>query len=225
LGISRLFGFELLRNFAFPYFSRDIAEFWRRWHISLSSWFRDYVYIPLGGSRVSKSKMIRNTFIIFLLSGFWHGANWTYLVWGGLNAIYFIPLLLTGNNRKNLDIIAQGRQIPGIKELGQLLLTFLMTTFAWIYFRSATVGLANDYVFRIVTMANGNSILPIVSKYFILLLIAFILVEWLNREKHHGLEIAGQPKWIRWGAYFMVFAVIIFMGNLKSNYEFIYFQF
>jgi D-alanyl-lipoteichoic acid acyltransferase DltB (MBOAT superfamily) len=169
--------------------------------------------------------MIRNTFIIFLLSGFWHGANWTYLVWGGLNAIYFIPLLLTGNNRKNLDIIAQGRQIPGIKELGQLLLTFLMTTFAWIYFRAATVGLANDYVFRIVTMANGNSILPIVSKYFILLLIAFILVEWLNREKHHGLEIAGLPKWIRWGAYFMVFAIIIFMGNLKSNYEFIYFQF
>jgi len=225
LGISRLFGFELLRNFAFPYFSRDIAEFWRRWHISLSSWFRDYVYIPLGGSRVSKLKMIRNTFIIFLLSGFWHGANWTYLVWGGLNALYFIPLLLSGKNRNNLDIIAQGKQLPGIKELMQLLVTFFLTTIAWIYFRASTIGIGNDYIYRIIKMEDGNSIKPIVSQYFIVLMAVFILVEWLNREKHHGLEIAHLPKWFRWTSYFLIFAVIIFMGNLKSNYEFIYFQF
>jgi alginate O-acetyltransferase complex protein AlgI len=225
LGISRLFGFELLRNFAFPYFSRDIAEFWRRWHISLSSWFRDYVYIPLGGSRVSKALMIRNTFIIFLLSGFWHGANWTYLAWGALNAIYFIPLLLAGKNRNNLDIIAQGRQIPGLKELVQMLITFFLTNVAWVYFRAQTIGQANDYLFRMFTLQSGNSAMNLVSKFFLLLLLAFVLVEWLNREKHHGLEISNLPKWIRWIAYLLVFGVIIFMGNLKSNYEFIYFQF
>jgi D-alanyl-lipoteichoic acid acyltransferase DltB (MBOAT superfamily) len=225
LGISRLFGFELLRNFAFPYFSRDIAEFWRRWHISLSSWFRDYVYIPLGGSRVSKALMIRNTFIIFLLSGFWHGANWTYLAWGALNAIYFIPLLLAGKNRNNLDIIAQGRQIPGLKELVQMLITFFLTNLAWVYFRAQTIGQANDYLFRMFTLQSGNSAMNLVSKFFLLLLLAFVLVEWLNREKHHGLEISNLPKWIRWIAYLLVFGVIIFMGNLKSNYEFIYFQF
>lgn len=225
LGISRLFGFELLRNFAFPYFSRDIAEFWRRWHISLSSWFRDYVYIPLGGSRGSKALMIRNTFIIFLLSGFWHGANWTYLAWGALNAIYFIPLLLAGKNRNYLDIVAKGKLIPNLKELSQILITFLLTNLAWIYFRSQTIGQANDYLVRIFKLQQGYSANSLISSYFILLLALFILVEWLNREKHHGLEISSLPKWLRWSAYFLIFGTIIFMGNLKSNYEFIYFQF
>jgi D-alanyl-lipoteichoic acid acyltransferase DltB (MBOAT superfamily) len=191
----------------------------------LSSWFRDYVYIPLGGSKGSKTKQIRNVFIIFLLSGFWHGANWTYLAWGALNAIYFIPLLLAGKNRNNLDIIAQGRQIPGLKELFQMLITFFLTSLAWVYFRSQTIGQANDYLFRMFTMQSGNSAMSWVSKFFLLLLLSFVLVEWLNREKHHGLEISNLPKWIRWIAYLLVFGVIIFMGNLKSNYEFIYFQF
>ncbi len=108
LGMSKLFGLDLLRNFNFPYFSRDIAEFWRRWHISLSSWFRDYVYIPLGGSKVSKWGQVRNVFVIFLLSGFWHGANWTYIAWGFINAMYFLPLLLLKKNRTHIDTICIG---------------------------------------------------------------------------------------------------------------------
>jgi D-alanyl-lipoteichoic acid acyltransferase DltB (MBOAT superfamily) len=122
IGTARLFGFNLMRNFAFPYFSRDIAEFWRRWHISLSTWFRDYLYIPLGGSRGGTWMKVRNTFIIFIVSGFWHGANWTFIVWGALNAIYFLPLLLTKNNRKNLEIVAQGKFLPTLEELSFILI-------------------------------------------------------------------------------------------------------
>lgn len=127
IGTSRLFGFDLMRNFNFPYFSRDIAEFWRRWHISLSTWFRDYLYIPLGGSRGGTWMKVRNTFIIFIVSGFWHGANWTFIVWGALNAIYFLPLLLTNNNRNNLETVAQGKLLPSIKELSFMILTFGLT--------------------------------------------------------------------------------------------------
>ena len=134
LGSARLLGFELLKNFSFPYFSRDITEFWRRWHISLSSWFKDYVYIPLGGSRGNMIKTIRNTFIIFLVSGFWHGANWTFLVWGGLNALFILPSIIFKSNRRNLDVVAQGRVLPSLTEFLQITSTFLLATFAWIFF-------------------------------------------------------------------------------------------
>ncbi|MDC0652473.1 MBOAT family protein, partial [Flavobacteriaceae bacterium] len=136
IGTSRLFGFDLKQNFATPYFSRDIAEFWRRWHISLSTWFRDYLYIPLGGSRGGTWMKVRNTFAIFLVSGFWHGANWTFIIWGALNAIYFLPLLLTNNNRKNLGVVAEGKLLPSFKELIAMLTTFMLTIFAWIFFRA-----------------------------------------------------------------------------------------
>jgi D-alanyl-lipoteichoic acid acyltransferase DltB (MBOAT superfamily) len=127
IGTARLFGFNLMRNFAFPYFSRDIAEFWRRWHISLSTWFRDYLYIPLGGSRGNTANKIRNIFIIFIVSGFWHGANWTFIVWGALNAIYFLPLLLLNQNRKNLEIVAKNRLLPSLKDFFSILMTFGLT--------------------------------------------------------------------------------------------------
>src|SRR5690554_7687979 len=133
IGTSRLFGFDLMRNFNYPYFSRDIAEFWRRWHISLSTWFRDYLYIPLGGSKGRTWMKVRNVFIIFIVSGFWHGANWTFIVWGALNAIYFLPLLLTNRNRKHLEVVAEGEVLPSIKEFFLMLLTFGLTVFAWIF--------------------------------------------------------------------------------------------
>ncbi len=136
IGTAKLFGFELMTNFKFPYFSRDIAEFWRRWHISLSTWFRDYLYIPLGGSRVSKPKAIRNVFVIFLVSGFWHGANWTFIVWGGIHALLFIPLFLRGTNRKNTsDVVAEGRWLPSPRELLQMGWTFTAVTIAWVFFQ------------------------------------------------------------------------------------------
>ncbi|MFK8302622.1 MBOAT family O-acyltransferase, partial [Capnocytophaga stomatis] len=149
IGISRLLGFNLMKNFAFPYFSRDIAEFWRRWHISLSTWFRDYLYIPLGGSRGGTWMKVRNTFIIFVVSGFWHGANWTFVVWGVLNAIYFLPLLLTNNNRRNLDIVAQHRVFPKLKESLSIMGTFLLTVFAWIFFRAENLEHAYSFISRI----------------------------------------------------------------------------
>ena len=149
IGTSRLFGFDLKRNFAFPYFSRDIAEFWRRWHISLSTWFRDYLYIPLGGSRGGKWMNIRNIFIIFIVSGFWHGANWTFIVWGGLNALYFLPLLIFNKNRQHLDIVAKGKNLPTFKEFFQILITFGLTVFAWIFFRAENIGHAFSYISEI----------------------------------------------------------------------------
>ena len=147
LGTSRLFGIELLRNFAFPYFSRDIAEFWRRWHISLSTWFRDYLYFPLGGSQGGMWMKVRNTFAIFLVSGFWHGANWTFIAWGFLNALYFIPLLLLNKNRNHIETISTHAVLPSFKEFFQIMTTFFLTVIAWIFFRakslSAAVGVAH----------------------------------------------------------------------------------
>lgn len=140
IGTSKLFGFDLMQNFAYPYFSRDIAEFWRRWHISLSTWFRDYLYIPLGGSRGGLWMKIRNTFIIFLVSGFWHGANWTFIVWGGLNALYFLPLLLAKKNRSNIDVVAKDSKFPSLKEIGQIVITFLLTILAWVFLGRKTWG-------------------------------------------------------------------------------------
>ena len=151
IGTSKLFGIRLMQNFRFPYFSRDIAEFWRRWHISLTTWFRDYIYIPMGGSRVSKAKVVRNTFVIYLVSGFWHGANWTFIAWGAFNAILFMPLILGGHNRKYTNAVAEGRLLPSPKELLQILLTFTLVTTGWIFFRAETISGALVFIDRLFT--------------------------------------------------------------------------
>ena len=163
IGTARLFSFNLMQNFAFPYFSRDIAEFWRRWHISLSTWFRDYLYIPLGGSKGGTFNKIKNTFIIFIVSGFWHGANWTFIVWGALNAIYFLPLLLLNKNRQNIDIVAYGKFIPSINDFFKIIITFSLTVFAWIFFRAENLSHALNYISGIInpTLFTYPSILPI----------------------------------------------------------------
>lgn len=189
IGIAKLFGFNLTLNFATPYFSRDIGEFWRRWHISLSSWFRDYVYIPLGGSRVSTVKKVRNVFIIFLVSGLWHGANWTFVVWGGLNALYFLPLMLLNRNRLNTsNTVGEGRVLPSFKELRQMVVLFILTLFAWVFFRSETVSMAWSIVLKM--MFNfwefSNVIIRIMnneSAVLLLLLPLFILMDYRFRER------------------------------------------
>ena len=151
-GVSKLFGFELMTNFKYPYFSRNIGEFWRRWHISLSTWFRDYLYIPLGGSRVSKLLNIRNVFVIFLVSGFWHGANWTFVFWGAIHAILYIPVFLMGRNRLYADnVIAQNSWLPSLKEVFQVALTFTLVTFSRIFFRSESITDAFGFIGRIFT--------------------------------------------------------------------------
>ncbi len=231
IGTARLFGFDLKQNFAFPYFSRDIAEFWRRWHISLSTWFRDYLYIPLGGSRVNSLRAIRNTFIIFVVSGFWHGANWTFIFWGILNALYFIPLLITGNNRKNLNVVAQGRIIPSLKEVSQMAFTFGLTVFAWILFRAENIKHAYEIVINIFSKTlfifngadfSGSSMHPL---KMILLLGIFILIEWLGREGKYAIESTGL-KWkpfFRYAFYFAIIFTLFWFGGEEQ--QFIYFQF
>ncbi len=233
IGTSRLFGFRLKQNFNFPYFSRDIAEFWRRWHISLSTWFRDYVYIPLGGSRGSSWIKIRNIFIIFLVSGFWHGANWTFLIWGFLNALYFLPLMLLGRNRKNTDTVAEGKILPSLQEAFQIVTTFLLTCMAWIFFRADSVDHAIQYLSIVFsssithsplkdfwTINTGNHII-----YLTISVVIFLFVEWLQRNKLHGLELDTKrvPKYLRWGLYYVIIIAILMMNGVQQ--KFIYFQF
>jgi D-alanyl-lipoteichoic acid acyltransferase DltB (MBOAT superfamily) len=224
LGVARLMGIELLRNFSYPYFSRDIAEFWRRWHISLSSWFRDYVYFPLGGSRGGLWLTIRNTFIIFLLSGFWHGANWTFIAWGALNALYFMPLLLAKRNRDNLEIIAQGRLLPSFGEFRSMLVTFTMTVFAWILFRAETLTHAFHYISGIFSK-SFFTVPQLLPRDLLLLVAAFFCVEWLGRENPYAIAKMGLrwPKPVKWAFYYgIVVAIFVFTGK---DQQFIYFQF
>ncbi|MFZ4680633.1 MAG: MBOAT family O-acyltransferase [Flavobacterium sp.] len=230
IGTAKLFGIDLLRNFAFPYFSRDIAEFWRRWHISLSSWFRDYLYIPLGGSKGGTWLKIRNTLIIFIVSGFWHGANWTFIVWGLLNAIYIIPSIILNTNRSNLDIVAQGKNIPTLKECIKIGTTFCLTVFAWIFFRANNLQHAIDYIrnifkislFKIPYFPGIGMATP-----FFIFLIVFILIEWLNRESLFAIQHLGKT-WsavTRWSFYFVLILIIYYYSLTVDAQQFIYFQF
>jgi alginate O-acetyltransferase complex protein AlgI len=228
IGTSRLFGFNLMRNFAFPYFSRDIAEFWRRWHISLSTWFRDYLYIPLGGSRGGTWMKVRNTFIIFIVSGFWHGANWTFIVWGALNAMYSLPLLLRKQNRINLDTVAEGKYLPSIREAFGMLTTFTLTVFAWIFFRAESVGHALSYIaglfsdtlFLIPRGAFGYNGLRTIA-----LVIVFVGIEWMGREQQYAIQVLGL-KWKRSLRYLFYYSIIIALFWFGGNeQQFIYFQF
>ncbi|MGG1924480.1 MULTISPECIES: MBOAT family protein [Chryseobacterium] len=223
LGVSRLFGIELLKNFAFPYFSRDIAEFWRRWHISLSSWFRDYLYIPLGGSKGGLGMKIRNTFIIFLVSGFWHGANWTFIIWGGLNALFFMPLLIMEKNRTNIEVAAQGKWFPSFKEILQILITFSATCIAWIFFRSESVLQAFEYIKRIFSLELFSFPAQMPVKVFALTA-CMLIIEWINREQFHGLQIRRFNPWVRRILYGIIIYIILRYANFGNN-EFIYFQF
>ena len=224
IGTSRLFGFNLKQNFAFPYFSRDIAEFWRRWHISLSTWFRDYLYIPIGGSRGNNWMKVRNIFIIFLVSGFWHGANWTFLAWGFLNALFFLPLLLTNKNRKNTDTVAQGKILPNAKEVLQMGATFFITVLAWVFFRADNIQHSLLYIKGIFNKSLFE--LPIsIPLSLVMIIISFIMVEWLQRSKLHALQLdkSELPKLIRWGLYSAIILLILQFNGAQQ--EFIYFQF
>ena len=228
IGTSRLFGFDLKQNFATPYFSRDIAEFWRRWHISLSTWFRDYLYIPLGGSRGGTWMKVRNTFAIFLVSGFWHGANWTFIIWGALNAIYFLPLLLTNNNRRNLGVVAEGKLLPSFKDLISMLTTFALTVFAWIFFRAENLSHAWTYLSTIFS----KSLFTVPDFYgkfdaviTLFLISIFLFIEWLGRKNQFAIErldLASKKLYRHTMYYSIIILIIWFMGKPE---QFIYFQF
>ena len=221
IGCAKLFGIKLMHNFKVPYFSRDIAEFWRRWHISLTTWFRDYVYIPLGGSRTSKAKVVRNTFIIFLISGLWHGANWTFILWGAFHALLFLPLILQGKNRKHTDTIAAKRWLPTPKELGQMLLTFVLAALGWILFRSQSIWEAVNFYVGIVSGGWSGFNLPMRAIMFVSLMLS---VEWMQRNREHGLSMEGvRSGVVRYACYLAVLTLIFVYGVF--NETFIYFQF
>ncbi|NND63344.1 MAG: MBOAT family protein [Flavobacteriaceae bacterium] len=228
IGMARLFGFNLKKNFAFPYFSRNIGEFWRRWHISLSTWFRDYLYIPMGGSRGSKFQQIRNILVVFLVSGFWHGANWTFIIWGGLHALFFIPLVLLKRNRTYLSDIEIEKGWNWFKLGGQILITFSLTTLAWVFFRADSLTHALDYfegLFSMSLFSIPSIIADLSSKLLVLFLLGFLIVEWMGRKQEYALENlwTDKPKWFQFGFYYVLTIIVFLFGG--NPQEFIYFQF
>lgn len=229
IGTARLFGVQLMQNFAFPYFSRDIAEFWRRWHISLSTWFRDYLYFPLGGSKVILIKQIRNIFVIFLVSGFWHGASWNFLFWGGINAAFFLPLLLSQKNRVNIDIVAKGKYLPTALELFWIILTFFQVILGWVFFRAVDLNQAFYFYGKIfsfsVFYAPADFLIEAEILVLIIILLFFFVIEWMGREGRFAIEHIDRKlnQGFRWSFYLIIALFIaIFMGDKNS---FIYFQF
>jgi len=226
IGLAKLLGFNLMTNFKYPYLSRDIAEFWRRWHISLSTWFRDYLYIPLGGSRGSTYMVLRNIFIIFLVSGFWHGANWTFIFWGGLNALFFVPLYLFNLNRNNTGDIDTQKWLPSFSELFMILITFTLTCFAWIFFRAENLTQAFSYIQNIFAYPFIPISFAQFAKYkLIFACIALLMIfEWFNREKEFGLDLSKiSLRPLRWSIYYgLLFIIVRYSGTQQ---DFIYFQF
>ena len=223
LGTSKLFGIDLLKNFNYPYFSRDIAEFWRKWHISLTTWFRDYLYIPLGGSKGSKWLKVRNTFIIFLVSGFWHGASWTFIAWGFINALYFLPLLLLNRNRRNLDDFTLGFNFDSIRTVINIGITFAITCLAWIFFRARSIEDALGYIRRLFENKTFTEQYFSIERYnyeLLPLVIVFILAEWNSRDKIE--PVSGKYSWLKLS---LCMAAILALGVFSDYKEFIYFQF
>ncbi len=226
VGTARLFGIRLMANFRTPYFSRDIAEFWRRWHISLTTWFRDYVYIPLGGSRVKKSKVARNTAVIFLLSGFWHGANWTFLAWGAYHTLLFQPLIMRGKNRKFRNTAGEGRYLPGAKECLLILTTFALVMIGWVIFRATDIGMAWGYVVRMVTHFTFTT--SFTGKFALMWVGIMLIVEWVYRHRQYTLDFSEanglvRYRLVRWSVYATIcIACLLFSG---TQTDFIYFQF
>ena len=226
IGCARLFGFNLMRNFNFPYFSRSIPEFWRRWHISLTTWFRDYIYFPLGGSRCDKWKVVRNVYIVWAVSGLWHGAGWTFVCWGLFHGTLLAVYNILGINTKYSQIVAHGRLLPTIRETLQMALTFFLVVIGWIIFRSEDMTSAIGYISRMfLTMFDSCSVG--FGKVLLLGGTSLLIVEWLQRDKQHALQFAGirlfQHRWVRWAIYYAM--IVLIAQNVGSRQTFIYFQF
>ena len=227
IGCARLFGFNLMRNFNFPYFSRSIPEFWRRWHISLTTWFRDYIYFPLGGSRCDKWKIIRNVFIVWGVSGLWHGANWTFVCWGLFHATLLAIYNIFGINTKYKYVVAYGRYFPSLIEFLQIVLTFILAVIGWIIFRAETMSQAVDFLSAMVTNKFFD-MSYLYGKIYMLYCFLLLLMEWLQRDKQHALQwdntIIENKKWLQHIADYVIILLILALGNFEGN-QFIYFQF
>lgn len=222
IGTARLFGFNLKRNFAYPYFSRNIGEFWRRWHISLSTWFRDYVYIPLGGNRTKTSfGHYSNLILTFTISGFWHGANWTFVIWGFLNGLYYLSPVLRGTHTHQTAVVAMGRFWPTPLEFFQICRTFTLISFAWIFFRANSFSHAIGFISHI---GSSNWIAPLRHTKGLWYVLLILVIDWIQREKHHPLDVSTLPRVTRWAIYYILAILILFLGK-TGHVPFIYFQF
>ena len=234
IGCARLFGFNLMRNFNFPYFSRSIPEFWRRWHISLTTWFRDYIYFPLGGSRCDKWKVVRNVYIVWAVSGLWHGANWTFVCWGLFHGTLLAIYNLLGISTKHNTVVAQGHLLPSLKELLQMVLTFCLAVIGWIIFRAETMRDAIDYLSTLFSsslfdFAGSLGTLRSLDLKIIVSSLAMLLIcEWIQRDKQHALQfsingIIARNAWLRFAIYLILIMLTLSLAGTQS--EFIYFQF
>ena len=229
VGTAKLFGFRFRDNFLFPYFSRNMNEFWRRWHISLNTWFVDYVYIPLGGSRNGKWYTIRNIMIVFLLSGLWHGADWSFVAWGAYHGVLLVMLILLNRNKKYEYVVAYDKTVPSLKELGQMLLVFLLATIGWVLFRAPSMADAWQYLNGMMQFGTLRASYRFFKPDELLvypmnvLIIIMLVVEWIQRKKQHGLQMNIKQWYIRYPIYLAIIGMILYFSNSAST--FIYFQF
>ena len=225
IGCARLLGIELMRNFAYPYFSRSIPEFWGRWHISLSRWFRQYLYLPLGGTRVPYRRWLLNILIVFLVSGFWHGANWTFVVWGLLHGVLYIAYSLAWPDSQRLAAATPGggSLVPSIESVLQIALTFSLTCLAWVFFRAASVS---DALVIVRTIVSDVATTPpaFAYKHAAVWILVLFGVEWIQRHHANPLHLERFPRPVRWSLYY-AFATTIFMFAPLHYTPFIYFQF
>ncbi len=226
IGTARLFGINLMRNFNYPYFSRSIPEFWRRWHISLMTWFRDYIYFPLGGSRCARWKLIRNTIIVFLISGLWHGANWTFICWGLYHACLIALFIMLGINTKPKEDLVVGKRFSSIKDILMMIITFLLVMFGWMIFRAESMTQFQDIIRALFANEFFDSS-QIYGKTFLLNVIVLLFIEWLQRNKQHTLQLPNnwlfQHQSARWALYVMFYLYIITATGYSQT--FLYFQF
>ena len=227
IGCARLFGFNLMRNFRYPYFSRDIPEFWHRWHISLTSWFRDYIYIPLGGNRCGRGRMMANVLIVWAVSGLWHGANWTFICWGLYHAVLLIVYNLLGISSKKKPDVAAGRWLPSIKELLQMVITFVLAVIGWIIFRCEDMNQAVHFIGHMFSSLTDGPLL-IYGRKGLYMGVIVLLVEWLQRDKQHALEMNPARGLLKFTAvrYLIYIAILLAMFFMAGQVQtFIYFQF
>ena len=228
IGAARVLGFELMENFRRPYFSTSVAQFWQRWHISLSTWFRDYLYFPLGGNRRGQRRTLFNIALVFALSGLWHGANWTFVVWGALHALYMmVPIVRGRNQNPPAPFLGWRSQFSrGLSVLG----TFHLVCFAWIFFRAQSLGDAQVLIAHCWPFAGVSSqvffpkfgVTPMVLT--ILGLGILFCVEWSERRENIHLRLMRRPRYQRWAFYQMLIALTLLLGAWGET-EFVYFQF
>jgi D-alanyl-lipoteichoic acid acyltransferase DltB (MBOAT superfamily) len=227
IGLGKLLGFDLMKNFDRPYFSASVFEFWRRWHISLSTWLRDYLYIPLGGSRGTRGRTLLNLFVVFSVSGLWHGALWNYVFWGWLHFAYLLPGIFLRHPKAGSAVgsATRGgshwRANKPVIQAAKTVFVFLLVTYAWIFFRVPGGQASIDCATAVIDWSIFSK--PDCSRIGFLWAIVLFSAEWFQGDRDHAFQIGGLPVTLRWMLYATL--TILCLGNFQENSPFIYFQF